>query len=66
MPADVFENRFDCAIRGCKRGGMQAACGEKPALTLAEQSREIDPLTLKDDLAKKGLLEQVGGTYTPK
>src|SRR5207245_9544031 len=28
---------------------------------LAEQSREIDPLTLKDDLAKKGLLEQVGG-----
>ncbi len=29
---------------------------------LAEESREIDLLTLKDDLAKKGLLEQIGGS----
>jgi replicative DNA helicase len=28
---------------------------------LAEQSREIDLLTLKDELAKKGVLDQIGG-----
>src|SRR5437763_3852192 len=29
---------------------------------LAEQSREIDPLTVKEELARMGQLEQVGGT----
>ncbi|HXH41115.1 MAG TPA: DnaB-like helicase N-terminal domain-containing protein [Thermoanaerobaculia bacterium] len=29
---------------------------------LAEQSREIDPLTLREELAKNGQLEQVGGS----
>jgi hypothetical protein len=29
---------------------------------LAEQSREIDPLTLREELAKNGQLEQIGGS----
>ena len=40
MPADVFENRFDHAVRGCERGGMQAAGRDKATLTLAEEGRE--------------------------
>ena len=31
-------------------------------VTLAEQSREIDLLTLKEELAKRGLLDQAGGS----